>query len=97
MHRLGIPVRDRHGDVRAVEAYVRFDVVELWLLGRLRGAFDREELRAWLTTRPAESLERDEVTWSTDSDGRIQLRVAQWVPDTPLTGRTVHWLLGDPA
>jgi hypothetical protein len=97
MHRLGIPVRDRNGDVRAVEAYVRTDTVELWLLGRLRGVFDREELRTWLAAQHRNPLECDEVTWSTGPDGEIQLRVAQWVPDTALTDRTVRWLLADPA
>lgn len=97
MHRLGIPVRDRYGDVRAVEAYVDGERVDLYLLGRLRASFPREELRQWLRERPARPLTRDEVTWSCSSTGEVVLAVREWVSGSAVTDRSIHWLTNDPA
>ena len=96
MHRLGIPVRDRHGDVQAVEAYVDAEVVDLYLLGRLRASFPREELRQWLRERPGTPLVRGEVIWSVTGDGEVVLAVRGWVSGSAVTNRSIHWLMHDP-
>jgi hypothetical protein len=96
MQRLGIPVRDQHGGMRAVEAYRDHDTVELWFGGRLRAVFSRGGLREWLTARPDTALQADEVTWACNTAGHVRLMVEGSVPWAEVTERTARWLAEKP-
>lgn len=92
MERLGIPVRDGHGSLRAVEAYRDHDTVELWFGGRLGAALSRELLARWFEGADGEPLVVGQVSWLRDSTGAVTIALAGGDVSAPVSPRTLRWL-----